>query len=404
MEYRITLRLILILVLTVLPAIPQSQTPYVLHKGTPPGGIGAACSSTNGYLLSNGTWASCVSSVWTLMAGGVGPQGPTGARGPTGPAGSTGPSGPQGSTGPQGPTGTAGASSGFPYLFTLNTAGPTCTCTQNGGSCTAGVTCVASATAGSINAVTYPGITVTHNFSLGTTAPMIAGADSSGISWGTGTTPGIVANTATSTNVALILFASAANGTILMSAGGSGIQGPTGAVGPTGPTGAGATGPTGPTGPQGPTGASGGGSLPWALAYNTASYSAHGTGFVVTFDTNLSGSSSSVHNTSSNTEKFVAPTTGLYMAQCSLSWTGTTGNNWGGYIRLNGSASSILVTTYWPLTTTGSVTATIPIALFPMTAGDFLDCVAINDNSVALSSGAVPSSGAVTSMWMRQVQ
>lgn len=175
-------------------------------------------------------------------------------KGATGAAGATGPTGPTGAAGATGPTGPTGASPGFPYLFTFNTATPTCTCTQNGASCTAGVTCVASATAGSINAVTYPGITVTHNYGLGTTAPMISGADSTGISWGTGTTPGIVANTATSTNVALMLFASAANGTILMSAGGSGIQGPTGATGPTGPTGpagSGATGPTGPTGPPG---------------------------------------------------------------------------------------------------------------------------------------------------------
>ncbi len=220
------------------PSAAATGTVYIVTNASVAGTCDGSGSAVTQCRYNGSAWVG-------IGGGGTGPTGPTGA---------------QGSTGPTGPSGPTGASPGFPYLFTFNTATPTCTCTQNGSACGGGVACVASATAGSINAVTYPGITVTHNYGLGTTAPMISGADSSGISWGTGTTPGIVANTATSTNVALILFASAANGTILMSAGGSGIQGPTGAVGPSGPTGpSGAAGATGPTGPQGPTGASGGG-------------------------------------------------------------------------------------------------------------------------------------------------
>ena len=41
----------------------------------------------------------------SLIAGPVGPAGPTGATGPAGPQGETGPAGPQGETGPAGPAG-----------------------------------------------------------------------------------------------------------------------------------------------------------------------------------------------------------------------------------------------------------------------------------------------------------
>ena len=75
-------KLLAVLILTGAAWAQPIPAPAVI-KGTPPGSIGGACTSSQpGYLQSNGLWVSCVSSVWTQMAGGVGPAGATGAAGP----------------------------------------------------------------------------------------------------------------------------------------------------------------------------------------------------------------------------------------------------------------------------------------------------------------------------------
>ncbi len=116
-------------------------------------------------------------------------------------------------------------------------------------------------------------------------------------------------------------------------------------------------------------GGSGGGAGPWVFATQTASYGPYtgGTFTPLTFDTNRSDTSSgAMHSTSSNTSRFVAPGSGVYLTTCQA-YFGTAGS----YIELRKNGATILLES-------GSYST---IAFSPVTgavllnANDYLECM-----------------------------
>ncbi len=116
------------------------------------------------------------------------------------------------------------------------------------------------------------------------------------------------------------------------------------------------------------------GALPWAVGYSTASFSSSPTNAIISFDSNETGSSTSIHSTTSNTSKYFAPVTALYHARCQLAFSAGGGTSlWGGVMVMNGTlgvstlindfAINISSNTEYELSWVGR-----------MAAGDYLEC------------------------------
>lgn len=161
-----------------------------------------------------------------------------------------------------------------------------------------------------------------------------------------------------------------------------GLQGIAGPTGPTGPSG----GPTGPTGPAGPTGA-GGGVGNCVQATNTAT-TVTTSQTAIAFTTNESTlcNDATMHSTSSNTTRFIAPSDGLYHADCEMN---SATNPAAGFFSLAIYQNST-GTYYGQMAFTISGTATTALhtsADIVMTTSDYVECRAVGPTSLTLING-----------------
>ncbi len=141
---------------------------------------------------------------------------------------------------------------------------------------------------------------------------------------------------------------------------------------------------------QNPQTATASAALPWAIAYNAAAYSSQASGFVLTFDTNVAGSNATMHNTGSNTSRFVAPNTGVYSASCQFSFSaGGAASQWGGYLMVNGTTTVGIVANLFSYTIANFSRYQVAAPLISLAANDYVECVTITTGTnTTLKNGA----------------
>lgn len=112
-----------------------------------------------------------------------------------------------------------------------------------------------------------------------------------------------------------------------------------------------------------------GSSVVFATAYNSTSQSIPpATATPLTFDTNRTGSNTTVHSTTANNTRFTAPTDGVYLATCGASWAAAGSVQL--FIRLNGAPPYLAGNALNGTDMLQNVTS-----ILHMAAADYVECV-----------------------------
>lgn len=218
-----------------------------------------------------------------------------------------------------------------------------------------------------------------------------------------------------SVNVTKIWLSGTVTGVCLISSGQAGPIGPQGITGPTGPTGptgiTGATGPTGPTGaassvagptgPTGPTGVTGAagptgatgptGSSIGVMTYIAANWTSTGAAWTkLSPDTIDSDSSSGTIWAIGTPTRFVAPSSGRYIARCGIYSDSSFGTNVALRFQINGAttdAAAYAGSNMFVAAGLGTFQAQQAFRVFNLSASDYVECYYFVSSGVTMQGG-----------------